>query len=145
MIDKELNTIQLLKILSSDSCTKHLFRGVYAINRLPKNVMYPSVIVVNTDTSDGPGMHWLCIIYSKNKSAFLYCPLGMHPKIYGLATYLNSTSIRWNYNKCQHQSLNSNLCGYFVFLFIIFKCRGINVKLTDRIINKFLTSPPMPP
>jgi hypothetical protein len=138
MIERELNTIQLYKILSSDNCTKRYFRGVYAIDRLPKKIIYPSFIVINTDKSNGPGMHWICIVYTRDKNAYMYCPLGLHPAAYGLDKYLQMTSIRWNYNKCQYQSFNSNICGYFVFLYLIFACRRINIRLSDSNINKYL-------
>jgi len=34
------------------------FDGVFSIDTLPER---PRLLVCNTDTSDGPGRHWVCI------------------------------------------------------------------------------------
>jgi len=46
-------------VLKSNKLTQKIFKGVYALDELPKQVSRPSILVVNTDTSDEKGMHWL--------------------------------------------------------------------------------------
>ena len=130
----ELNSIQLYKILSKDKNTKVCFRGVYAINTLPKKAIYPSCLIVNTDPSNKPGSHWLAIYYYVNGEAEFFDSYGLNPNFYGLDNYLNKTSLNWTYNKKQIQSFYSNLCGYYCFFYLMFKCRGYS--LDDMIFNE---------
>lgn len=63
-----MNTIQLTKIMEKDKFTKDLFRGVFAADQLPKHVAYfPSLYIVNTDTSQGEGEHWVVLYFSNKK------------------------------------------------------------------------------
>ena len=58
-----MNTFELQKILFSDSITRNYFIGVYSRDQLPIIKDYPSCFILNTDTSDKPGEHWLAIYY----------------------------------------------------------------------------------
>ena len=137
----ELNSIQLYKILSKDIYTRDCFRGVFAINTLPKKSIYPSCLIVNTDPSNKPGSHWLAIYYNKDGESEFFDSYGINPKYYGIQNYLERTSSKWTQNKRQFQSFYSNLCGYFCFLYLMAKCRGYSldeINFTEREINMLL-------
>ena len=41
---------------------------VYVADRIPKHLSLPTAIIVNTDTSDKPGTHWVALYIDKNAS-----------------------------------------------------------------------------
>ena len=43
------------------------FDGVFSIDTLPHR---PRLLVCNTDTSDGPGRHWVCICIESGRGGF---------------------------------------------------------------------------
>ena len=51
--DKYFTTFPYLK--------KH-FKGVFAINTLPKTLKFREFCIVNTDLSSGHGIHWFLIL-----------------------------------------------------------------------------------
>ena len=51
--DKYFTTFPYLK--------KH-FKGVFAINTLPKSLKFREFCIVNTDLSSGHGIHWFLIL-----------------------------------------------------------------------------------
>ena len=55
----EQNSEQIECILSEDSDVSPVFLGVYPINRLPP--IRNGAFVVNTATSDHPGLHWVAV------------------------------------------------------------------------------------
>jgi hypothetical protein len=134
---RELNTVQLEHLLSNDQIASKYFKGVYARDKLPKIRAFPASIVFNTDSSRGAGEHWCAIYWNAGGVAFYYDPFGMHPQTYNMVSYLNKFSRRWVWNTTQNQPLFSTSCGYFSFLFIIFKSRNISVGLNERIIKHY--------
>ena len=57
-----MNTLQILNVLQSDPFTKSVFTSVVPSDRLPDTVLEkPRGFIVNVDTSDGPGSHWVAI------------------------------------------------------------------------------------
>lgn len=138
---QELNTIQLNNILKTDKCSKHIFIGIFARDQLPKNPPYPSCFIINTDVSDRPGAHWLAFYYNSNKECHFFDSYGLHPSIYGLTSYLNRTSRYWIFNKIKYQSFLTKSCGYFAFVFLLLKCRGIDlstIELKEIDLNFFI-------
>jgi hypothetical protein len=128
---EELNSVQLYKILSKDSCTKKKFIGVLARDQLPYKPKYPSCFIINTDRSNKPGAHWLAFYYDNVGHCTFFDSFGIHPSFYRLTSYLERTSKSWNYNNIKFQSNNSKTCGYYAFIFILLKCRGIDLKNID--------------
>lgn len=134
---QELNTNQLVKLIQKDRLASRHFKGVYSRDKLPIKITYPASLIFNTDTSQGPGEHWIALYYNSHGSCYFYDPLGLPPKVYNMGSYLTRTSKRWTWNRDQHQSINSNLCGYFCFLFLILKARKISFTLSDNIIRNY--------
>jgi hypothetical protein len=124
---EELNSIQLYKILKHDKCTRGIFLGVFARDQLPFKPKYPSCFIINTDDSSKQGKHWLAFYYDSNGDAMFFDSFGMHPVFYKLTSYLNRTSRNWSFNSIQYQSFNTKTCGYFAFIFLLLKCRGIDI------------------
>lgn len=129
----ELNNIQISKILEKDTYTKNIFLGVFSIDSLPVP-LYPSCFVINTATSYEEGEHWLAIYYGKNRTATFFDSYGNHPEKFCLEHYMDRTAIKWNFNKKQLQSFESNICGYYCVLFLKMKSRSVEL---DEFLNLF--------
>ena len=116
MLEQELNTRQLEAILKTDAFTRRTFLGVFARNMLPKTIKYPSCLVVNTDTSRGPGEHWVALYYDSCGFAEFFDPYGLEPKFYGFQAYVRRTSTSFVWNRIQYQPVASRACGYYCLL-----------------------------
>ena len=133
----ELNTRQLLEIIGKDPQI-NCFLGVYARDQLPLVLLYPACFIVNTDTSDMSGEHWLAVYYDENKQADFFDSYGNNPKLFGLDRYLNKTSSSWKFNQVQLQSVKSHVCGYYCALFLMYRARGFSM---NHFVQRFKTNP----
>lgn len=58
--------------MADDALSKY-FGGVYVANQAPKSIdTYPKVLIVNTEPSDEPGVHWLRVWFNDDESAEFY-------------------------------------------------------------------------
>ena len=58
----EMNTLQILNVLKSDSFTKSVFTDVLPSDRLPNQIWKRRRgFIFNVDTSNGPGTHWIAV------------------------------------------------------------------------------------
>jgi hypothetical protein len=131
----ELNNFQLEKILNTDKCTREKFLGIFSIDTLPSKVNSPSCFIFNTDRHDGPGEHWIAVYV--DKTCYFFDPLGFSPQFYGLSSYFKKLTKNLVFNKARFQPFYSRKCGYYSFLFLLFKCRSIRVRLSELLIKKY--------
>ena len=131
-LPEELNTVQLQQILKSDPYVRGFFRGVFARDQLPVTVLHPSCLIFNTHSSNRPGEHWLSIYYDGNGFCEFFDSYGRQPTAYRLLAYLKSTSNRVTWNRTCFQPFDSNACGYYCFLFLMFKCRNLDFNNIDK-------------
>ena len=52
--------------MQSDKEISNRFMGVYLIDLIPDNLIIPYLIVVNLDSSDKKGSHWIVLHYQRN-------------------------------------------------------------------------------
>lgn len=99
--------------------TEEEFLGVFASDTLPKTVgplFNYSSLIVNTDTSNLPGTHWVGII-SREDEAYYFDPFGYAPPL-NIAKWLNKHYSNWTHNERQVQPITSKACGYFCLHFL---------------------------
>jgi len=84
------------------------FDCVYNIDNLPQHPGL-KLLVANTDTSDGPGQHWIAISIDKHGNGQFFDSFGQ-PPTGTFRHYLNKHCRTWTYNKIQLQSAPSELC-----------------------------------
>ena len=72
-----MNTLQIQKILEENTYVKPLFKGVFAIDQLPK--CDDGAYVVNTAKSTHPGKHWVAVYATGIKSSISIVMVGNHP------------------------------------------------------------------
>ena len=89
------------------------FIGVFPLNRLPNSLKpyaKPLCFIVNTDTMNLPGQHWIAVSYSKCGIAYAFDPLGMfYPHV--LTSYLTKRARRVIFNHVTYQDPSQRTCG----------------------------------
>ena len=65
-----MNSLQILEALQNDIYSKKFFKGVVAIDQLPKTIkkIKSSAYVVNSEKSYEDGEHWFSIFWDKNSN-----------------------------------------------------------------------------
>lgn len=113
-----MNGRQIHNIISTNSCLRRYFKGVFSRDTLPANVTFPSVYVVNTDVSRRPGEHWVAIILNSPRHGVFFDSFGRRPEK-ELANFMNVNVERYDYFDVQIQSYSSTFCGLFVIAFLL--------------------------
>lgn len=92
------------------------FRGVFMRNNLPTKVNRNECAIVNLDSNDGPGSHW--VTYKKRNNLVIYFDsYGNLPPPKELVSYFgNKCSIHYNYSR--YQPYNSVKCGHLCLAFL---------------------------
>ena len=61
-----MNSLQIEGLLKKDSQAKKIFKKVCALDEI-EAPSYPSAYVINSDTSDKTGEHWVAVYFDKNR------------------------------------------------------------------------------
>lgn len=94
---------------------KH-FRGIFMRNALPKNCHISECAIVNLDSSDGPGTHW--VAYGKRRSEIYYFDsFGDLQPPKELIAYFGS-GVKIYYNYLNYQKYNTVVCGQLCITFL---------------------------
>jgi len=119
-----MNSSDINKILSRDPHTARYFVGVFPSDKIPF-LEKAAVMVVNTDTQDKPGRHWLALFVRDKNTLEFFDSYGLPPASYGqhLEDYAKRFS-RLMRNCIQLQSLTSNVCGPYCIYFLVKRCQG---------------------
>ena len=99
--------------------SKRLFIGVFPRDCLPKRIPhYPCSLIINTDTKNLPGKHWVSIFISSYKVGEYFDSFGHEPP-QDIARWLNKFTLNWNrVNYIFIQNPFSTTCGQFVLYFV---------------------------
>ena len=92
-----MNTEEIFELMISDKEISKIFMGVYSIDLIPQDLPTPSIIIVNLDSSEKKGSHWIVLHYQR-KYVEYFDSLGKQPKkmIHNLLT---SKGFTYKYNK----------------------------------------------
>ena len=96
------------------------FDGVFSAATLPEK---PRLLVCNTDASDKPGRHWICMHFEDS--------FGRRPAA-NFERYMNRQCSSWTFNRRQLQSVISKFCGHYCIYYCMLRSRGM-----PKIVNSF--------
>ena len=120
-----MDTLTIKKLLKSYKC----FKGVFPCDRVPYKAKLPLNIIINTDPSNKPGTHWVCVSIDKNGRGFYFDSFGFPPITPQILKFIRIRSKNgWSYNKTQIQNINASTCGNYCVLYIIFRCNNMTNK-----------------
>lgn len=118
-----MNTLEISAALAGNKFTKSSFKGVYALNRIPKVLIRPAAIVVNTDPSSQPGTHWIAMYFPRKGCAEFFDSYGLRPSRKEFVETLQSNAGCYISNGKRLQGDFSSVCGQYCCLFIWNRCK----------------------
>ena len=122
---------------------KACFIGTFARDKLPKIkiTIRPSFLIMNTDTSENPGEHWVAILIGNDIGEY-FDSFGITPNYSEIFEFFQINEIKnIIYNPYQLQSIITSTCGAYCVLYIKLRCMGasfcdfINMFTDDKIQN----------
>lgn len=133
-----MNGQTLVRYLRADKFTKPIpCHFLYRDSHLTIN-QYPAIVIVNTDNSDGPGIHWCAVYFTNKKICEYFDPLGFPPNNleqgYNFIPKLLPFCDFIIYNKRAVQTKISAVCGHHCVYFLFLKCRNVSL---NNIISDF--------
>ena len=140
-----LSNIEISRIIRkyNPNPDKDVFLGVFPIDSLPERVPhYPSCMVINTQSHNLPGEHWISIFITKDKRGEVFDSLGL-PLSNFLIRWLNRFTKSWRYNRKTYQRLSSDKCGAFVIYFLLHRLEkktptfSDSLAANDQLVNMF--------
>lgn len=106
------------------------FIGVFALDKLPKHTLPPpSRFIVNSNTHNLPGEHWIAVSYENGGIVRAFDPLGVYYPT-KLVHYLANSSRQIVFNRTMYQNPLTRTCGQHCLLWL--KQRSINTDLRSR-------------
>lgn len=146
----------IINLLLSNEKVKQQFRGVLASDELTfMHVKRPALFVVNTDTSENAGLHWVCIYFPKSPEDGIefFDSLAYPPNVYNnfISTFLTANGANFIYSKKRIQNYFTSSCGLFCILFSVLRCEGKsfcdilnlltnNLRFNEEIISHYITN-----
>ncbi|GFV05732.1 uncharacterized protein TNCV_2450601 [Trichonephila clavipes] len=118
---------QIHRILSRDRDASRYFIGVFPSDEIPLP-KERATLVVNTDTRDQEGSHWLAMYIKDKDTLEFFDSYGLPPEMYGVHIFKYAeqfTNVKWN--KKSIQSLTSNVCGLYCVYFLLKISRGYSM------------------
>ena len=115
-----MNNLQIEGLLKKDSQAKKILKNVCTLDEI-EVLSYPSAYVINSDTSNKKGEHWVAVYFDKNRRGKYFYSYGLPPAILGPEAYMDRFSLDWIYNRKTIQSLFSNVCGHYCVHFILLR------------------------
>ena len=125
-----MNTAEIIHILEKNPVPKNYFDGVYPVDYLKYILEKPKLIICNTDSSDGGGVHWIAIFFYKDNQVDFFDSLGRKPCYYDtkFLNFMRKFADECNYTSRRIQPANSDLCGHYCIYFSHKRCQGLNFK-----------------
>ena len=124
--------IDLEIIARTDPSISQYFMGVFSIDSdWPEPLYPPASYIINTDTENGPGEHWISFFIDNNGHADYFDSYGFPP---------NETTLKWLRNRASHIYFNthclqgplSTVCWAYCLYFLHMRSRHIPM---DYIVN----------
>jgi len=133
--NKVMDSTTIQKILTRDQRTKNLFQGFSTPDLdFPKIVKTPALFILNTDTSDGPGIHWCIAVFTKKKMCEFFDPLGKNPASYGFDKSILKLYPKICFNEFPVQHSSAATCGHHCLFFAFHRARKMRPR---RIMQKY--------
>ena len=147
-MNRQLNTVELETFMLNDAYIRNHFGGVRALDQLDSYPKNKTIYIVNQDTSDKEGSHWIVIFMDSVPEHF--DSSGQAP-IERIHSYLIANGPLFYANRERVQDFYSNSCGLFCLFFAYFKSRGYtfadimsmfssNLVINENIVQTFYES-----
>ena len=148
-----MNTKELLRSVQSDDIVRQTFGGVLPRDKLPKKILkdFPVSFIVNTDSSRGPGQHWVAFYLESPHYGDFFDSYGYPPEQLAeeFEVFLTRNVGNWEHNPKKVQGDFSTVCGQFCLFYLHHRCRGYDMRqiirmfrqdpeINDAMVNRFV-------
>ena len=127
-----MNTITLCQLACSDFLIRKTFGGVFPCDTLPLNRKQFSTFIVNLDTHDQAGTHWIAIFFDKNNRVFYFDSYGIEPTNKNILNFMKRNAKEIFYNKFCFQDDSTTTCGYFCLYFLHCSVRNSTMEKLNK-------------
>ncbi|MGN6671133.1 MAG: hypothetical protein ACTHJ4_06310 [Candidatus Nucleicultricaceae bacterium] len=115
--------------MTRNSLTRKAYVGCFAADQIPKlRSPMPQCMVVNLDTSDGVGTHWVGIYIQSPKEADYFDSFAEWPSTSEHIRHFLKQFEKINKSSKSLQSERSSACGKHVIYFLCRRCQGWPLK-----------------
>jgi hypothetical protein len=122
-----MNTLEIEDVLKNHLGTRFVCKGVYARNRLHRQLNVPSALAGNTEPDSLDGEHWIAMYIDANSRGEYYDPMGQPPYQAAYVAFLNKQCTSWTYNAVRVQEEGSTVSGQHCIYYLIHRCRGYSM------------------
>ncbi|KAK3751007.1 hypothetical protein QZH41_020165 [Actinostola sp. cb2023] len=114
-------------MVRTDRLLRPAFQGVFPADRLPTTHRSGTGLIVNTDPSDRPGMHWVAMYWDNEGRAEFFDSYGQTPQSYhpSWGDYLGRGC---RYSTRSLQSPRTTVCGHYCLYYLTHRVRGRTLK-----------------
>lgn len=130
-INKALTTRQICAALRDIK----QFVGVFPRDRLPVLKKLPAFLVINTDSADEPGEHWIAVCISRQRQAIFFNSFGLPPLSADVVSFIDRYSNRLEYCNVVLQNAYSTVCGFYCIAFVRHMANGGTL---SRFVSQFV-------
>lgn len=127
-----MNTLELVRALSTNKDTKRYFIGVFASDLLQKiktPLKKTSILVCNEDISSRGGSHWVAMVLIPSQSKIIYFDsFGLPPKVSHIKKFIKQNCTSFDYCKKKLQSEFSIVCGNWSCVFLLSSVLGMTMR-----------------
>lgn len=111
---------------NADKATSAAFQGVFPMSKLPHAVnAYPFFMIVNTQSHNLPGEHWITIFIGSNRRGEIFDSLAL-PLSNRLVKWMNTFCISFTKNSLAYQHPLSARCGVYALYFVLNRLQDPN-------------------
>lgn len=122
-----MDTIEITSLLKTKKCLKKLFKGVYALDLIPKRLHPPYIVIYNRDKSVFPGSHWQAFYVPKEGPIMHFDSLNLRVPD-EIEQIIKKYKRKMICNNIRLQSLTSDVCGLYCIMFALCIGNGVDYK-----------------
>ena len=123
-VNKPLSNFDLEKWID-DLGIKH-FRNIYSRDRLPDQIRKRECGIINLDSIEGEGTHWVCYRNIDTHMAEYFDPFGLIMP-HEIQHYLSTSGKKVIFSQDEIQNRNTVLCGYSCLYYLIERQKGKSI------------------
>lgn len=102
--------------------------GVFPRDKIPRPKKLPAFYVVNYDSDDEPGEHWIAILISGADEGEYFDSFGLPPLHPALRKFMQTNCKSWTYSIKDIQHAHSIKCGSFCVTFVRERSHGTSYR-----------------
>ena len=104
---------------------KH-FRSIYSRDRLPDQIRKKECGIINLDSIEGQGTHWVCYRNIDTHMAEYFDPFGLIMP-HEISHYLSTSGKKVIFSQDEIQNRDTVLCGYWCLYYLIERQNGKSI------------------